>query len=80
MALHKFKDAIAMRIKTIFTKTLVLLGLFHVFASGSAQPAAALPDPSAVHCIKLGGKLEPLRAQDGSETLLCVLANRRIDA
>jgi putative hemolysin len=68
-----------MRIKTIFTKTVVILGLFYLFACRSAEPTAALPDPSAVHCIKLGGKLKPLRAQDGSESLLCVLVDREVD-
>ncbi len=79
MTPHKFKDVFAMRIKTICTKTIFLLGLFHLFMSGYAQPAAALPDPSALHCLMLGGKLKPLRALDGSESLLCVLVHREVD-
>jgi putative hemolysin len=79
IAINKFKDAIAMRIKTIFTKTVAIQGLIYLFACGSAEPTAALPDPSAAHCIKLGGGLKPLLAIDGSESLMCVLVDREVD-
>ncbi len=55
-------------------------GSFVFSASTQAQNNVSLSDPSALHCINLGGKLESLRDGDKGERLLCVLANRRIDA
>ncbi len=68
------------RLKLFVVAQVFSFGCVGFSASTQAQNSVSLPDPSALHCINLGGKLEPLRDGDKGERLLCVLANRRIDA
>lgn len=59
---------------------MIVFGVFNLFACAYAQLVTSLPDPAAVNCLELGGQLKPLRSPDGSESLLCLMANSEIDA
>lgn len=67
-------------LKLVTCAQIFSLSLVCFLTSTQAQNIVSLPDPAALHCIDLGGKLELMTVDGKGERLLCVLANRRIDA
>ncbi|MCJ8156205.1 DUF333 domain-containing protein [Sphingomonas sp. LaA6.9] len=60
-----------------------ILALTSLLAACAAQPSApepgsvGMPNPAAVHCTDLGGKVEIVTGPDGGQTGICHLPDGR---